>query len=119
MSLHQNHFSPIMHFLHGDSGALTTVHLLRSDLLRLDYISCILTVLSTLLVGKRLWHGWILATLNSIVVCIIGLKTRQIGFIPANIFCIVLYAVNVRNWLKAAESPVHSGAGVDPRLSLK
>lgn len=95
------------------------MHLLKSDLLKLDYISCVLTILSTLLIGKRLWHGWVLATLNSIVVCIIGLKTRQIGFIPANIFCIGLYAVNVRNWLKAAESPVPSEAGVDPHLSLK
>jgi len=91
-----------MRFLHGDSRAHTSVHLLRIDstLLRLDYISCVLTVVSTVLVGKRLWYGWIVATLNSIVVCVIGMRTGQMGFVPANLFCIVLYACNVRNWLK-------------------
>lgn len=97
------------------------MHLFRIDynFLRLDYISCVLTVVSTLLVGKRLWHGWIIATLNSIVVCVIGLKTGQIGFIPANLFCIVLYACNMRNWLKPEAYPVHSEAGVDRRLSAR
>lgn len=95
------------------------MHLLKTDLLRLDYISCILTILSTLLVGKRLWHGWIIATLNSIVVCFIGLKTGQMGFIPANLFCIVLYALNARDWLKPAGYPLPTEAGVDPRLSPK
>ena len=31
----------------------------------------------------------------------IGLRTSQLGFIPANLFCIVLYAVNLRTWRKA------------------
>lgn len=95
------------------------MHLSRIDynLLRLDYISCILTIVSTLLVGKRLWHGWIIATLNSIVVCVIGLKTGQMGFIPANLFCIVLYACNVRSWLKPEEYPLHTEARVDQHLS--
>jgi hypothetical protein len=30
-------------------------------MLRLDYISCILTVLSTFIVGKKLWQGWFFA----------------------------------------------------------
>ena len=94
------------------------MHLLKSDLLKLDYISCVLTILSTLLIGKRLWHGWVIASANSVIVCVIGLKTRQMGFIPANLFCIVLYAVNVRSWLKPAY-PLPSEAGVDPRLSPK
>lgn len=97
------------------------MHLLKIDytLLRLDYISCVLTIVSTLLVGKRLWHGWIIATVNSVVVCVIGLKTGQMGFIPANLFCIVLYACNMRNWLKPAEYPLHSEAGAEHRLSSK
>ncbi len=101
--------------------ALTPVHWFRIDhnLLRLDYISCVLTIVSTLLVGKRLWHGWIIATLNSIVVCVIGLKTGQMGFIPANLFCIVLYACNVRSWLKPEDYPLHSEARVDSHISLK
>ena len=67
-------------------------------MIRLDWLSCILTVLSTLLIGRKLWHGWIIAGLNSIVVCIIGLRTGQFGFLPANVFCIGLYAFNLRAW---------------------
>jgi hypothetical protein len=33
--------------------------------------------------------------------CVIGLRTAQLGFIPANLFCIVLYAFNLRTWRKA------------------
>jgi len=68
--------------------------------LRLDYLSCVLTVLSTILVGKRCWEGWALAVVNSVIICIIGLKTSQFGFVPANLFCIVLYAVNLWTWRK-------------------
>ena len=71
-------------------------------------MSCVLTVVSTILVGKRCWEGWILAGINSAVVCVIGYKTAQLGFIPANLFCIVLYAVNLRQWKKAE---VASSAG--------
>jgi len=67
---------------------------------RLDYLSCVLTIVSTILVGKRCWEGWILAAINSVVVCLIGFRTAQFGFIPANLFCIGLYAVNVRSWRK-------------------
>jgi len=68
--------------------------------LRLDYLSCVLTILSTILIGKRCWEGWALAAVNSVIVCIIGVKTSQFGFVPANLFCIVLYAVNLRTWRK-------------------
>ena len=70
-------------------------------MLRLDYISCVLTIFSTILVGKRCWEGWILAAINSVIICVIGLRTAQLGFIPANVFCLVLYGVNLRNWRKA------------------
>lgn len=72
-----------------------------SSLFRLDYLSCVLTVASTILIGKRHWEGWVLAAVNSVLLCIIGFKTAQLGFIPANVFCIVLYAVNLRTWRKA------------------
>jgi nicotinamide riboside transporter PnuC len=68
--------------------------------LRLDYLSCVLTVVSTLLIGKKYWEGWILAGINSAVVCVIGFRTAQLGFIPANLFCIVLYGFNLRSWRK-------------------
>jgi hypothetical protein len=69
-------------------------------LFRLDYVSCVLTVVSTVLIGKRCWEGWILAAINSVVFCFIGLQTSQFGFIPANLFCIALYAMNLRSWRK-------------------
>ena len=68
--------------------------------MRLDYVSCVLTVVSTILVGRRCWEGWVLAAVNSVIICVIALKTQQIGFIPANLFCIVLYGVNLRTWRK-------------------
>lgn len=72
-------------------------------MLRLDYISCILTVASTILLGKRRWEGWVLAAVNSVVFCFIGWKTAQLGFIPANIFCIGIYAVNLKTWRKTED----------------
>jgi len=72
-------------------------------LLRLDYLSCILTIASTILVGRRCWEGWILAAVNSAIICLIGLRTSQFGFIPANVFCIALYGVNLRSWRKPEE----------------
>jgi hypothetical protein len=69
-------------------------------LFRLDYLSCVLTVVSTILLGKRYWEGWILAAVNSAVFCVIGFRTAQFGFIPANVFCIALYAINLRSWRK-------------------
>jgi hypothetical protein len=68
---------------------------------RLDCLSCVLTVSSTILVGRRCWEGWVLAAVNSLIICVIGLRTAQLGFILANLFCIVLYAVNLRTWRKA------------------
>lgn len=70
-------------------------------LFRLDYLSCVLTIVSAILIGKRCWEGWILATINSAIVCVIGLRTSQLGFIPANLFCIVLYGFNLRSWRRA------------------
>jgi hypothetical protein len=66
--------------------------------LRLDYVSCVLTVVSTVLVGRGCWKGWILAGVNSAIICVIGLRTEQLGFIPANLFGMVLYGWNLRAW---------------------
>jgi hypothetical protein len=71
---------------------------------RLDYLSCVLTIASTILVGRRCWEGWALAGVNSVVVCVIGFKTAQMGFIPANVFCLVMSAVNIRAWRKPGAS---------------
>ncbi|HEY6489992.1 MAG: hypothetical protein WCC26_12610 [Terracidiphilus sp.] len=69
-------------------------------MIRLDYFSCILTVLSTILVGRKLWAGFVVAGLNSILLCVIGFRTAQLGFIPANLFCIVVYAYSIRSWMR-------------------
>ena len=66
--------------------------------IRLDYISCVLTVLGAVLLGKKLWQGWVVCAVNSAIVCVIGLRTAQFGFIPANLFCIALYTANLRTW---------------------
>lgn len=71
---------------------------------RLDYLSCVLTILSTILVGRRCWEGWLLATVNSVIMCMIGIKTAQLGFIPDNVFCIVISVNNLRTWRRAGVS---------------
>ena len=75
-------------------------------LLRLDYLSCVLTVLSTILIGRRRWQGWVLAAINSVIICVIAIRTSQLGFIPANVFCIALYGINLRTWRKQDDSTV-------------
>jgi hypothetical protein len=73
--------------------------------LRLDYLSCLLTVLSTVLVGRRMWQGWVVASANSAIICVIALRTAQVGFVPANIFCLAIYGYNIAKW----RSPVSEG----------
>lgn len=67
---------------------------------RLDYISCVLTIGAAVLLGQRRWQGWVVATVNSILICDIAVNTSQLGFIPANVFCIALYAYNIVDWRK-------------------
>ena len=64
----------------------------------LDYLSCLLTVLSTILVGRKLWMGLAVAAINSVLICVIGVRTDQFGFIPANLFCIAVYTLSIRSW---------------------
>lgn len=66
--------------------------------LHLDYLSCLLTVVSTVLVGRKHWMGLVIASINSVIICFIGLHTVQYGLIAANIFCVVTYAISVRSW---------------------
>lgn len=70
-------------------------------MIHLDYISCSLTILSTVMVGRKHWSGWVIAAANSLLICLIGARTAQFGFIPANLFCIVLYAWNLKRWRNA------------------
>lgn len=66
----------------------------------LDYLSCLLTILATILLARKSWIGLLVAIVNSLIVCAIGLRTSQLGFIQANLFCICVYAFSMRPWLK-------------------
>lgn len=66
----------------------------------LDYLSCALTVLSTVLVARKMWTGLVVAGINSVLICVIGLKTSQFGLIPANLFCIAVYIGSLRSWVR-------------------
>lgn len=57
-------------------------------------------MLSTILVGRKLWWGLLIAGVNSLIVCVIGIRTDQFGFVPANVFCVIVYAVSIRSWLR-------------------
>ena len=67
-------------------------------MLHLDYVSCFLTVVSTVMVGRKHWMGLVIASINSVIICVIGLHTGQYGLIPANLFCILTYAWCVGGW---------------------
>jgi hypothetical protein len=73
---------------------------LRGAMFHLDYLSCFLTVLATILLARKSWVGLLIAIVNSLIVSAIALRTSQLGFIPANLFCICIYAFSVRSWLK-------------------
>ncbi len=66
----------------------------------LDYLSCFLTILATVLVGRKSWTGLLMSIVNSMIVCVIGFRTSQFGFIPANLICICVYAFSIRSWVK-------------------
>ena len=66
----------------------------------LDYLSCFLTILATVLVGRKSWTGLLISIVNSMIVCVIGFRTSQFGFIPANLICICVYAFSIRSWVK-------------------
>ena len=69
---------------------------------RLDYISCALTIASTIMLGRRVWQGWIVAGANSAIICVIAVQSAQTGFIPANLFCLAIYGYNVRKWRESS-----------------
>jgi hypothetical protein len=81
----------------------------------LDYLSCFLTILATVLVGRKSWTGLLISIVNSMIVCVIGFRTSQFGFIPANLICICVYAFSIRSWVKKTHTHRirnHPGVGV-------
>jgi hypothetical protein len=91
----------------------------------LDYLSCFLTILATIMLARKSWVGLFIAIVNSLIVCAIALRTSQFGFIPANLFCICVYAFSMRSWLREQTQthptqvqPRDSGSVADgPRMS--
>src|SRR6185437_8780977 len=81
--------------------------------------SCVLTILSTVMVGRRKWQGWVVAGANSAIISVIGLQTGQWGFVPANVFCIVLYLYNVRQWRSRGANNVELPEQASESPSLK
>jgi hypothetical protein len=47
-----------------------------------------------------MWMGLVVAGINRVLICLIGLRTAQFGFIPVNLFCIAVYVVSLRSWLR-------------------
>ena len=82
------------------TGSLNRLKRRVFAMIHLDYVSCLLTVLATILLARKSWIGLLVAIVNSLIVCIIGFRTSQLGFIPANLFCICVYASSMRPWLK-------------------
>ena len=80
-------------------------------MLHLDYLSCFLTILATFLVGRKSWTGLLISIVNSMIVCVIGFRTSQFGFIPANLICICVYAFNIRSWVKETQIRPAMGIG--------
>jgi hypothetical protein len=81
-------------------------------MVRLDYLSCFLTILATVLVGRKSWTGLLISIVNRLIVCLIGFRTSQFAFIPANLVCICVYAFSIRSWLKKANTRTGSPGGV-------
>ncbi|HTH41988.1 MAG TPA: hypothetical protein VL498_02430 [Terracidiphilus sp.] len=75
-----------------------------------------LTVFSTFMVGRKHWMGLVIASINSVIICLIGWHTGQYGFIPANIFCILVYAWSIRSWRRDRIPALVTAAAPAPRL---
>jgi len=66
-------------------------------MIRLDYLSCVLTVLATVLIARS--SGKAGSSPVSTAPSSASLASaRQFGFVPANLLCIALYASNLINW---------------------
>lgn len=61
-------------------------------------------IIAAYLVGRKLWQGWIVMILASVLWIVFGLRTRQYGFSVASMAFLVVYSRNLRAW-KASPSP--------------
>jgi len=81
----------------------------------LDYLSCFFTILATILFERNSWIGRFVAIASSLILCVIGLQTSQLGFIPANLFVIGVYAFSIWSWVK---KPTHANRDQAQRQKL-
>ncbi len=66
------------------------------SMFRLDYISCLLTVASTVLVGRRMWQGLIIAGVNSLIICCDRPANRATRIHPGKpVLCLAIYVYNI------------------------
>jgi hypothetical protein len=56
------------------------------------------------------------AGVNSVVISVIGMRTAQTGFIPANLFCLAIYGYNILQWRNATARESSPPATVSDRL---
>ncbi len=73
---------------------------------RLDYLSCFLTVVATILLGRKMWTGLVVSAVNSLVVCVIGLHTSQYGFIPGECVLHLYKRTQSSGMVKGAEKSI-------------
>ena len=72
-------------------------------MLRLDYISCVLTDNLYCFGRQKDVVRVIVAGVNSLLICIVGVRTDQFGFIPANVFCIAPHSYNLWTWRRCPQ----------------
>jgi hypothetical protein len=65
-----------------------------------------------------MWQGWVVAAINSVIICAIGLRTGQWGFVPANVFCLAIYAYNLRSWRIPGGAEAVAVAGESPMTMM-
>ena len=46
---------------------------------RLDYLSCLLAVVATVLVGRKMWTGLVVSGLNSFIVCVMCCRAEPVA----------------------------------------
>jgi hypothetical protein len=78
------------------------------------------------MVSRKHWMGLVIASINSLIICAIGLHTGQYGLILANLFCITAYAYSVKSWrrdrkpaLVSAATPFARAAATRPNLPTR
>lgn len=65
--------------------------------MNLPLLTSVLSISCIYFVGKRKWWGHLIGVANCVVFTIIAIK-GQWGFLPSNVICLVVYAMNAWDW---------------------